>query len=91
MCFEGVETEAAGINALFYCFCFAWGGGENVLLGFCRRQLNKGYSSVEFIYGRGRDQMRPLSIWRRADESAVINSDYVPNPGSGEKTLTLGP
>lgn len=75
------------------CFIvFVWGvGGVDVLLGFCRRQLNKGYSSAEFIYGRGRDQMRPSYIWRRTDESAVINSDYVPNPGSGAKTLTLGP
>lgn len=80
------------------CFIvFVWGGGrregaENVLLGFCRRKPNKGYSSAEFIYGSGRrDQMRQSYIWRRTDESAVINSDYVPNPGSGAKTLTLGP
>lgn len=55
-----VKTEAAGINVLFYCFCLGvmgggGGGCENVSLGSCRRQLNKGYSSA---LGRGRDQMR---------------------------------
>lgn len=35
--------------------------------------------------------MRQSYIWRGTDESAVIYSDYVPNPGSGAKTLTLGP
>lgn len=94
MCFVRVKTEAAGINALFYCFFLGGRGdrrGENVLLGFCRHQRNKGCSSAEFIYGRGRDQIRQSYIWRRTDESAVINLDYVPNPGSAAKTLTLGP